>query len=319
MTKILVTGGAGFIGSSLIRALVNSEKNHEVTAYDNLSTGKIENISNWLGKRNFQFIQADMLDVRSLEKAVCLSDTVFHLAANSSVKLGEFNTKIDFEQNLVATFNLLEAMRKSYHCKKMIFTSSSTVYGEVNNMPIPEKYSPLSPISLYGASKLACEALISGYCHMFHISSKIARLANIIGSTSTQGVIHDFILKLSSSVSHLDILGNGEQKKSYLYVDDCIDALLVLFEKIEKEPIDTFNIGSDDAITVSDVADLVTQELGLNDFERRFIDKYDGAGWNGDVRDYLLDSSKMKSVGWKARYNSKDAVIHATKGYLGKD
>jgi UDP-glucose 4-epimerase len=319
MTKILVTGGAGFIGSSLVGALVNSSKNYEITVYDNLSTGKIENISDWLSKPNFKFIQADMLDVSSLEEAVSLNDIVFHLAANSSVQIGEVNTKIDFEQNLFATFNLLEAMRKSDHCKKMIFTSTSTVYGEVNDMPIPEKYSPLNPISLYGASKLACEALISGYCHMFHMSSKIARLANIIGPISTQGVIHDFILKLSGSISHLDILGNGEQKKSYLHIDDCIHAILRLFEKIEKEPIDTFNVGSEDAITVSNIADLVTEELGLNHVERRFIDEHDGAGWNGDVRDYLLDSSKMKGIGWNAKYNSKDAVIQTARGYLGKD
>jgi UDP-glucose 4-epimerase len=153
------------------------------------------------------------------------------------------------------------------------------------------------------------------------MSSKIARLANIIGPTSAQGLIHDFILNLSDNISHLDILGNGKQKKSYLHIDDCIDAILRLFEKIEKEPIDTFNIGSEDAITVSNIADLVTQELGLglNDVERRFIDKHDGAGWNGDVRDYLLDSSKMKGIGWSARYNSKEAVIHSTRGYLGKD
>jgi UDP-glucose 4-epimerase len=316
MSKILITGGAGFIGSSLLKELVPLDHNHQVIVFDNLSSGRQENLSNWLEKSNFSFIQADMLDPSALEKAVSPCDTVFHLAANPHVQIGGTDTKIDYEQNLVGTYNLLEAMRKSQSCKKMIFTSTSAVYGEADKIPISENYSPLKPISLYGATKLACEAMISGYCHMFDISCIIVRLANIIGPASTHGVIYDLITKLSSNPHYLDIFGNGMQNKSYLYINDCIDTLMRLLERVEKKTFDIFNVGSDDTITVSDISEIIIQQFPVTNVQTRFIDKYDGRGWIGDVREYLLDSSKMKAIGWKPRYKSKDAVMLTVKEYL---
>jgi UDP-glucose 4-epimerase len=318
MSKILVTGGAGFIGASLTKALIHSNKNHGVTVYDNLSTGQIDNISPWLERSNFYFVRADLLDSYTLYKTVNTCDTVFHLAGNSSAALGTIDTRIDYEQNLTGTYNVLEAMRKSTSCKKIIFTSTSTVYGEVDKMPISEKYSNLKPISLYGASKLACEAMISGYCHMFDMSCVIVRLANIIGP-GTHGVIHDFIYKLSLNSSYLEILGNGMQNKSYLYLDDCIEALMLLFEVAGKKTFDIFNVGSDDTITVSDIADIIIQELAIPNVQKKFIDNYDGRGWNGDVREFLLDSTKMKAGGWNARYKSRDAVILTVRQYLNRN
>lgn len=317
MSKILITGGAGFIGSYLLNAIIPSNKYDQVRVFDNLSTGKIDNISSWLGRSNFNFVQADILDSCTLDKTVDTCDTVFHLAANSTVALGAINTKIDYEQNLMTTYNLLEAMRKSHGCKKMIFTSTSTVYGEVDKMPISENYSPLKPISLYGATKLACEALISGYCHMFDMSCIIVRLANIIG-LGTHGVIHDFITKLFSNRNYLEILGNGMQNKSYLYINDCIEALILLLEIVEEKTFDIFNLGSDDTITVSDIAEIVIHELDFSDVQKRFIDKHDGRGWTGDVREYLLDCSKMKDIGWRPRYKSKDAVILTVREHLSR-
>ena len=317
MNRILVTGGAGFIGSSLVNALMLS-KDHRIVVYDNLSTGNRDNTSKWLKSPNFQFMCADMLDTSSLKKTVDTCDIVCHLAANPFVILGGTNTKIDYEQNLLATYNLLEAMRTSKCCKKIIFASSSTIYGEAETMPTPEKYSPLKPISLYGASKLACEAMISGYCHMFDMSSIVVRLANVIGLINTHGVIYDFITKLKANSKYLDILGNGEQNKSYLHIDDCINGLVQLFGILGKGKFEIFNMGSDDTITVLEIAEIVINELSLNSVDKRFVNKFDGRGWNGDIMEYLLDCSKLKSIGWKPKFQSKDAVIKSVREYLRK-
>src|SRR5918992_4648678 len=254
MRRVLITGGAGFIGSSLAGALMLS-KNYHVTVLDNLSRGCLKNISRWLGSPRFEFVHADLLDnskfnekiSSTLQKIVDSSDMVFHLAANPEVAIGTENTHIDFQQNVQATYNLLESVRKSQQAvdyentnrnkkqnkKRLIFTSSSTVYGKAKNRPTPENYSPLYPISLYGATKLAGEAIISGYCHMFGINCVVARLANIIGPTNTHGVIYDFITKLTAHPNFLDILGNGQQDKSYLYIDDCVSALMLLSDWLQ--------------------------------------------------------------------------------------
>jgi UDP-glucose 4-epimerase len=380
MRSVLVTGGAGFIGSSLVNALMTS-RDCNVIALDNLSRGSLDNISNWIGSPNFEFVQYDMLDYSvpskeqesPLQKAVDRSDTIFHLAANPDVVIGSENTRIDFQQNVQVTYNLLEAIRKSKlnmiqtnanmterKKSQLIFASSSTVYGEAIVKPTPENYSPLYPISLYGATKLAGEAIVSGYCHMFDIQCIVARLANIIGPTNTHGVVHDFISKLSSHPDYLDILGNGQQNKSYLHIDDCVSALLLLSEKLEEDYDDTnsldkngkmnsqltyenssdrptetynnsqsyhkrsrfevFNIGSDDTITVIEIAQLVIDQLSLkrDNVRNVFKNTFDGGrGWKGDVPDFWLDCSKLKDAGWSPKYKkSKDAVIHTCSEYI---
>jgi UDP-glucose 4-epimerase len=317
MSKLLVTGGAGFIGSHLIRALIPLGEYDQIVAYDNLSTGNIENIKDLLQNANFNFIQSDLLDSSTLEKTVCSCDAVFHLAASSNVPLGAVNSRIDYEQNLVTTYNLLEAMRKSPSCKGMMFASTSAVYGEVNRQPISESHSRPEPISLYGATKLACESLVSGYCHMYDMSSVIVRLANIIGP-GTHGVVQDFITKLTSNPKYLEILGNGMQRKSYLYISDCIEALNKLLQIVERKTFDIFNLGSDDNITVSEIVDIIIHELDLNEVERKFIDKYDGRGWIGDVRECMLDCSRMKQMGWNPRLRSKEAVVVTVRDILTK-
>jgi UDP-glucose 4-epimerase len=322
-SRILVTGGAGFIGSSLIHTLMSSkEHHHEVIAFDNLSRGRIENISNWLGRPNFTFIQGDMLDPLLLENVVESCDTVFHLAANPIVALGRTDSKTDYQQNLLATYNLLEAMKKSLRCKKVIFASTSTVYGEAEIMPTIETYSPLKPISLYGATKLACEAIISGYCHMFDMSSVIVRLANVIGLLNTRGVIYDFIIKLKDNPTHLEVLGNGKQNKSYLYIEDCINALLKLLKMSDEETttksFEIFNVGSDDTITVLEIADIIIHKLSLSNVNIRLIDPLHGRGWKGDVKEYLLDCSKLKAKGWKPRFDSRSAVIRTVEEFLNR-
>ena len=379
MQSVLITGGAGFIGSSLVNALMTSG-DYNIIVLDNLSRGSLDNISNWMGSPNFEFVQYDMLNYSvssneqesPLQKAVDSSDTIFHLAANPDVVIGTENTRIDFQQNVQVTYNLLEAIRKSKlnmvqknadvakrKKKQLIFASSSTVYGEAVVKPTPEIYSPLYPISLYGATKLAGEAIVSGYCHMFEIQSIVARLANIIGPTNSHGVVHDFISKLSSHPDYLDILGSGQQNKSYLYIDDCVSALLLLAKKLEEHEntdsldrnldinsqvlydnfrdrasrkhnnieghqkqarFEVFNIGSDDTITVTQIAHIVIEQLSLERDNVRKLFKNTlpgGRGWLGDVPDFWLDCSKLKNAGWSPKYKcSKEAVIRTCSEYI---
>jgi UDP-glucose 4-epimerase len=317
VSRILVTGGAGFIGCSLLTKLMNGS-DHYIVIYDNLSTGSKENISPWFESPRFKFVFADMKDNSSLEKAVEASDAVIHLAANPIVALGSTNTKIDFYENLVATYNLLEAMRISPDCKKLIFASTSAVYGEADLLPTPEDYGPLIPISLYGATKLACEGLISGYCHTFNMSGVAVRLANIIGPLNEHGVVFDLANKLLANPTYLEVLGNGMQRKSYLHIDDCIDALLKVLEIQSDERFDIYNIGSDDAITVIDIVKLLFQKFSTGPRMIKFNDTHDGRGWNGDVREYLLDCSRIKRLGWNAKYNSTQAVGLVADEYLKK-
>lgn len=297
--KVLVTGGAGFIGSHLIDALVDK---NEIVCMDNFSSGKMEFIKQNLDK--IELVKGDLLYRNDIKKAIKDIDIVFHLAANPDVRLGAIDTNIHFQQNIVATYNLLEEMRIA-GVKKIVFTSSSTVYGEASIIPTPENYGPLVPISLYGASKLAAEALITAYCHTFDMEAKIYRFANVVGPRSTHGVIYDFINKLRKNPKELEILGDGSQKKSYLYIDDCIDAMLFGLKSNKK--VEIFNIGSEDWINVKKIAEIVSQEMNLNP-KFIFTGGVDGRGWKGDVKIMRLAIDKLKKLGWKPRYNSEQAV-----------
>jgi UDP-glucose 4-epimerase len=298
--RILVTGGAGFIGSHLVDKLI--ELGNEVIVLDNLSSGKKEFIQKHFKNPNFKFYKVDLLTdkINDYFKNI---DEVWHLAANPDVRAALKDTKIDINQNILLTHNVLEAMRVN-DVKKIFFTSSSTVYGEANKIPTPENYSPLMPISLYGSTKLACEALISSYCKTFDLNGIVFRLANIVGPKSTHGIIHDFINKLMRNPVELEILGDGNQRKSYLYIDDCIDAMITASENL-KEKFDVYNVGSEDWITVKEIAKIVCEKLKVNP-EFKFTGEE--RGWKGDVPKMLLDISKIKKIGWKPKYNSKDAI-----------
>jgi len=300
---ILVTGGAGFIGSHLIDALL--EKGNEVKCIDNFSSGRREFIENSIEK-GLELIKGDLLDRDDIKKALEGCDTVFHLAANPDVRLGVENTHVHLEQNIIATYNLLEEMRK-LGVKKIAFTSSSTVYGEAEEIPTPENYGPLVPISLYGASKLAAEGLIASYCHTFDMQSVIYRFANVVGPRSTHGVTYDFIKKLGNNGNELEILGDGSQKKSYLYISDCIDAMLFGMEK-RKGRVEIFNIGSEDWVDVRRIADVISEEMNLSP-EYRFTGGVDGGrGWKGDVKIMRLSIDKLRNMGWQPKYGSEEAI-----------
>ncbi len=316
-SRALVTGGAGFIGSHLVDGLMK-ERVH-VTVLDDLSSGRQKNIEGWLNHEQFRFIEGDLKNLRDVEEAGESVELVFHLAANPEVQVGETDPSIHFEENLMATFNVLETMRKSASMKNLVFTSTSTVYGEAAVMPTPEDYGPLIPISTYGASKLGCEALVCSYAYTFGLRALILRIANIVGPRATHGVIIDFIDKLGADPNKLKILGDGTQKKSYLHVEDCVGAFLHLalrfFQTQDKVAI--YNVGSLDQITVGKIAEIVVDALGLQDVQFAFTGGVDGGrGWRGDVKVMLLSVEKLLKTGWKPKCTSEQAVRRATKEIL---
>jgi len=314
--KAIITGGAGFIGSHLVDRLMN--EGYHVRVVDNLSAGDIENIKRWISNENFEFIKADLRNTAILIDVFKDADIVFHLAANPEVRLGTRDPYEIYENNVAITVNVLEAMRAN-SVPYLVFTSSSTVYGEAHIKPTPEDYSPLEPISVYGASKLACEAMIMGYAHTFGIRALILRLANIVGPRAKHGVIYDFIRKLKQNPNKLEILGDGTQRKSYLYVDDCIDAIIKLYDIFASsdKKIDIYNIGSPDWITVKEIADIVVEEMGLRNVRYTFTGGVEGGrGWKGDVKYMLLDINKAIKAGWKPKYTSREAVRLAARGLI---
>lgn len=311
MSKIIVTGGAGMIGSSLVLKLL--EKENEVLVLDNLTSGKIENLSKAQKFKNFKFENADIKNLNSLIKYFNGAEEIFHLAANPDIKFtpGESTDK-DLNENTIGTYNVLEAARLN-HVQKIIFTSSSAVYGEPLVFPTPENYGPLKPISLYGASKLADEALITSFSHLFDIQAWIFRLANVVGDKSRKKgttVLTDFIQKLQKNPKKLEILGNGKQKKSFLWIDDCIDGILTMVNK-SKNKVNLMNLGNCDSITIDEISKIVISKMGLKNVKI----SYTGGerGWKGDSPLMLLDTKIAKSLAWKAHYSSAEAIAKSAE------
>ncbi|AKG92200.1 Nucleoside-diphosphate-sugar epimerase [Geoglobus ahangari] len=300
---ILVTGGAGFIGSHIVDALI--ERGNEVRIIDNLSSGNPSFVN-----EDAEFVEGDLRRLDDALNAVKGVEEVWHIAANPDVRLSYQRPDEIYENNVLATWNLLEAMRKE-GVSRIVFTSTSTVYGEAKVIPTPEEY-PTMPISVYGASKVAGEAMISSYCHTYDMKSWIFRFANVIGRRSRHGVIYDFILKLRKNPEELEILGNGEQNKSYIYIDDCIGAMLHAVDRSD-DVVNIFNIGSEDQVKVRRIAEIVSEEMGLNP---RFRFTGGDRGWKGDVPVMLLSIEKLKSLGWRPRYSSEEAVRRAVRDLL---
>ncbi len=307
--KAFVTGGAGFIGSNLVDALL--ESGYKVTVYDNLSLGTEDRIKHHLYNKDFTFIKADLLDFNKLLSSIKDHDIIFHLAANSDIS-NNSRTDIDIKQGTLATYNVLEAMRLN-NVKKIVFSSTSAVYGEPKIMPTPENYGPLQPISLYGSSKLACEGLLAAFSHNFDFQIWIFRFANIIGKRGTHGVLVDFIRKLRNNAKELEILGDGKQKKSYLEVRECVEGIFFALEK-SREQLNVFNLGCNSSTQVDTIANIVVEEMGLKDVKFRYTG---GArGWKGDVPLMSLDVSKINKLGWQAKLRSDEAVRVAVKYLL---
>jgi len=312
--KTLVTGGAGCIGSDLAAALL--ARGSQVVVVDNLSSGKIEHIEPLRPHSNFTFIEGELDHFGFVLSAMKGIDFVYHLAANPDVKYVEGDpTDKDLSQNTLCTYNVLEAMRRQ-GVRRLGFSSTSAVYGISPLQPIPENAFFPQPISLYGATKLGCEALISAFRNLFDFQCWIFRFANIVGSKvrkKGRTVIGDFISRLQENPRKLRILGNGEQAKSYLLSSECVDAMLFLVEHA-RDPLNVYNLGCDDALQVTRIADLVVRAMGLNNVEYEFTGGE--GGWPGDVPRFRLDVTKLNRLGWKAQHNSEQAVEMAIQSTL---
>lgn len=305
--RALVTGGAGFIGSHLIDRLVS--RGDEVVALDNLSSGKVEFIQTHIDSGSVVLIEGDITNFDDVHAAMDGIDCVFHLAANPDIRLGTKITDTDLKQGTIATYNIVESMRRC-DVKKIVFASSSVVYGENAPMPTPENHGPCMPISLYGASKQAGEGLISSWVGTFGLQAWVFRFANIIGQRGTHGVIFDFIHKLKADPSRLEVLGNGLQEKSYMEVGDCVDGILHVMEN-SNDSLNLFNLGSHDTASVTRIAEIVIEETNCGGAKI----EYTGGdrGWAGDIPRAMLGISKMLSTGYDVRYNSEDAIRHTAK------
>jgi UDP-glucose 4-epimerase len=308
-----ITGGAGFIGSHLVDRLLG--EGNTVTVYDNLVSGKKENIAHHLSEDNFTFIESDLMDFETLKKAMQGHDIVWHLGANTDIPEGNRVTDLDLKNCTTATYNVLEAMRQN-EIKKLLFTSTSAVYGEIEKMPTSEDDGPILPISLYGAGKLAGEGLVSSYCHLFDMQAWMFRFGNVIGYRMGHGVIYDFINKLKKNPKELEILGDGTQDKNYFLVEDCIDGMICAFRNSTKQ-CDVFNLGSETNVNVTTIARIVTEEMGLNGIPFR----YTGGkrGWPGDVPIVHFSLRKITRLGWEPKYSSEEAVRIAARRLLGKE
>ncbi len=305
----VVTGGAGFIGSHLVDALV--AQGDRVLVIDSLISGSVENLAGYSDK-DVKLVRADLL-ADGWQKSLEGADRVYHLAADPDVRQSSITPDSQIQNNIIATQRVLEAMRHA-EVRQIVFTSTSTVYGEATVIPTPEYYTPMEPVSIYGASKLACEALISAYCHSFGMQAWVYRFANIIGDRSGHGVLYDFIAKLKQDPHTLEILGDGRQSKSYLEVKECVKAMLFAAGHSEGR-YNVFNIGSEDWVDVKTIADTVTEEMGLPDVRYRFTGG--DRGWVGDVPKMQLSVEKLKSLGWTPGIGSHESIRLAVRSMLG--
>jgi len=320
--NILITGGAGFVGSNLCNLLCNNknilgDSIESIVVIDNLSLGELKFIQPLIDSKKVIFYKEDLLNFEEIlnifEKHKF--NLVFHLSANSDIGYGAKFTDWDLKQGTLATYNVLECMRKT-DVKEIIFSSTSAIYGEATIKPTPENYGPLLPISFYGASKLACEGIISSFCHNFDFKCWIYRFGNIVGRNGTHGVIIDFIKKLRYNEHSLEILGDGKQAKPYLHVDDCIEGIVFGY-KTSDESVNFFNLAYEGATSVAGIAKIVVASMGLQDVEMIYTG---GArGWKGDVPQVTLDTQKLSGIGWKASLSSDEAVEKAVDDLLSNN
>lgn len=305
-SKIVVTGCAGFIGSSLCDRLLS--EGYDVIGVDNLITGQVRFLSNALSHSRFTFHELDLLDLEKLTAAFTGGEMVFHFAANADVRFGTHNPRRDLEQNTIATHNVLEAMRAS-NIKRIAFSSTGSVYGEASLIPTPEDAPFPIQTSLYGASKIASEGLISSYCEGFGMQSWVFRFVSILGERYSHGHVFDFYRQLKVDSTVLSVLGDGRQRKSYLYVQDCVDAMLLAINKAN-DKVNLFNLGTDDYCEVIDSVGWICEELGV----RPTISFTGGKrGWVGDNPFIFLDTRKIQSLGWKPKLGIRDGVLRTVE------
>jgi UDP-glucose 4-epimerase len=304
--KAFVTGGAGFIGSHLIGRLLKSEKTERVVIYDNFTSGRRSYLQDLTSDRRLSVIETDLKDVGRVCEAMIGCDTIFHLAANPDIAKAITQPDIDFWEGTYLTQNVLEGMRQT-GARRIFYTSGSGVYGEDPAVDFAEDHGPCIPISTYGASKLASESLIAAYCHMFGLEARVFRFANVVGPRQTHGVGYDFVRRLKHDSTVLRILGDGTQKKSYIHVDDVLEAILLVAARANK-PFEVFNVATDDYVTVRQIADLAVAISGFRPGKVRYDFTGGDRGWKGDVPIVRFDCSKIKALGWRNQRSAAQAL-----------
>jgi UDP-glucose 4-epimerase len=312
--RLFISGGSGFIGSHLVRSLVADPNVEQIVVFDNFTSGQRSYLGEAGHDPRVKIVQADLKELADVTAAMAGCDTVVHLAANPDIARAVTEPPIDFWEGTYLTQNVVEAMRVN-GVRKILYTSGSGVYGENPNVAFREDYGPCIPISTYGASKLACEGLISAYCHMFELQGRAFRFANVVGARQTHGVGYDFVRRLKADPTRLRILGDGTQKKSYIHVDDVIAAIRLADERT-RQAYDVFNVASDDYITVREIADLAVEVSGIPPGKTNYEFTGCDRGWKGDVPVVRFDCSKIKSLGWRPRCTSAEAVTAAMKAMI---
>lgn len=312
--KYFITGGAGLVGSAMVDKLL-SEPDNEVTVFDNFSSGKKTFLEKYFSNKKFKLVEGDLFNKKHIEHSIGGHTFVFHFAANPDIARSAIETELDINQGIISTYNLIESMRLQ-NIRAIGFSSSSCIYGDAGDLNTPEDFGPLMPTSLYGASKLGCEGIISAFSHMFEMKSWIFRFPNVVGKNQTHAVGFDFIKKLKQNPKKLIILGNGKQCKSYTHVSDIVNAMLFIVGKTN-DIVNIFNIATGDFLTVDEIAKIVVEEMDLKNVEFEYTGGR--SGWKGDIPIVKFNIEKIHSTGWKSKYNSKEAFRKSIREMLGKE
>jgi len=305
--RVFITGGAGFIGSHFTDRLLGDPTVRRVTVYDNFSSGREWHIQGHLEDRRFQVERGDLRDAERLGSAVKGHNLVIHLASNPDIARAATEPAVDFDQGTLLTHLVLEAMRKAPGARRILYASGSGVYGDLGEIAAHEDHGPLNPISTYGASKLAGEAMISSYCHMFGFSGCVFRFANVVGPRQTHGVGLDFVRRLAQDPETLRILGDGKQSKSYIHVSDVVEAALLANDKAESA-YNVYNVATEDYVSVSEIADLAVECLGLPPGSTSFRFTGGSRGWEGDIPVVRMNTARIRALGWSNSMTSREAL-----------
>jgi UDP-glucose 4-epimerase len=311
MGRSFITGGAGFIGSHLVHELLQ-RPGTQVVVFDNLSSGEEAHLADCLDDGRLEVVVGDLQDADAVVRAMAGCDHVYHFAANPDIARAVTEPAIDFWQGTYLTNNVIDAMRIN-EVPRITYASGSGVYGDRGAEEVDESFGPLVPVSTYGASKLACEAMLAAYSHLFPIEAVVFRFANVVGPRQTHGVTYDFVRRLLEDPRQLQILGDGSQSKSYIHVSDVVAAMLLLSDQ-GWTGFEVFNAGTGDYITVTEIADLVLERMGLDGVEYRYAGG--SRGWKGDVPVVRFRSDKLAARGWRPERGSREALIDSIESNI---
>jgi UDP-glucose 4-epimerase len=313
--RVMIVGGAGFIGSHFTDALLADEHTVRVTLYDNFSSGQEWHYQQHAGDERLRVVRGDANDAAALCDAMAGHDLIIHLASNPDIAAAMTNPAIEFDQGTLITHNVVEAMRRT-GVPSIVYASGSGVYGDLGEHEAAEDHGPLTTVSTYGASKLAGEALISSYAHMFEMTGRAFRFGNVVGRRQTHGVGFDFVRRLRDDGSHLTVLGDGTQSKSYVLVGDVVAAVLTVLDAGLEAPFTVFNVATGDYVTVREIVALALGVLGLDPTQTRVEYGTEPRGWKGDVPVVRINTERIRALGWRPSTGSAGALGASMKAML---